>query len=55
LILFYPALYYVVFPMPRYRHPIEPEMAILAVFLLTESGKKIKACSPDQSSGHESV
>lgn len=54
LILFYPALYYVVFPMPRYRVPIEPEMAILAVFLLTENGKKIKACSPDQSSERES-
>ena len=40
LILLYPAIYYVVFPAPRYRHPIEPEMTILAVFLLTEAGKK---------------
>jgi hypothetical protein len=38
LVLLYPAIYYVVFPAPRYRHPIEPEMAILAVFLLTEAG-----------------
>ncbi|HET7893916.1 MAG TPA: glycosyltransferase family 39 protein [Candidatus Sulfotelmatobacter sp.] len=37
LILLYPAIYYVVFPAPRYRVPIEPEMAILAVFLLTEA------------------
>jgi 4-amino-4-deoxy-L-arabinose transferase-like glycosyltransferase len=40
LILLYPAIYYFVFPAPRYRVPIEPEMTILAVFLLTEAGKK---------------
>jgi 4-amino-4-deoxy-L-arabinose transferase-like glycosyltransferase len=40
LILLYPAIYYVVFPMPRYRHPIEPEMTILGVYLLTEAGRK---------------
>jgi 4-amino-4-deoxy-L-arabinose transferase-like glycosyltransferase len=40
LILVYPAVYYVVFPAPRYRHPIEPEITILAVFLLTEAAKK---------------
>ncbi len=40
LILLYPAIYYVVFPAPRYRHPLEPEMTILAVFLLTEAAKK---------------
>jgi 4-amino-4-deoxy-L-arabinose transferase-like glycosyltransferase len=40
LILLYPAIYYFVFPAPRYRVPIEPEMIILAVFLLTEAGKK---------------
>jgi Dolichyl-phosphate-mannose-protein mannosyltransferase len=38
LILLYPAIYYVVFPGQRYRHPIEPEMAILGVYLLTEAG-----------------
>ena len=37
LILLYPAIYYVVFPGPRYRHPIEPLMAILGVYLLTEA------------------
>ena len=37
LILLYPAVYYVVFPNQRYRHPIEPEMAVLGVFLLTEA------------------
>jgi 4-amino-4-deoxy-L-arabinose transferase-like glycosyltransferase len=40
LMLLYPAIYYVVYPAPRYRVPIEPEMAILCVFLLTEAGKK---------------
>jgi 4-amino-4-deoxy-L-arabinose transferase-like glycosyltransferase len=40
LILLYPAIYYVVFPMQRYRHPIEPEITILAVYLLTEAGRK---------------
>src|SRR6202050_5111388 len=40
LILLYPAIYYVVYPGPRYRHPIEPEMTILGVYLLTEAGKK---------------
>ena len=40
LILLYPAIFYVVFPGQRYRHPIEPEMTILGVYLLTESGKK---------------
>ncbi|HVI07417.1 MAG TPA: glycosyltransferase family 39 protein [Candidatus Binatia bacterium] len=39
LILLYPAIYYVVFPGQRYRHPIEPEMTILGVYLLTEAGR----------------
>jgi 4-amino-4-deoxy-L-arabinose transferase-like glycosyltransferase len=40
LVLFLPAVYYAVFSIPRYRHPMEPEMAILCVFLLTEARKK---------------
>ncbi len=39
LILLYPAIYYVVYPGQRYRHPIEPEMTILGVYVLTEAGK----------------
>ena len=42
LILLYPLIYYVVFPMPRYRHPIEPEITILAVYLLNEATRKSK-------------
>ncbi len=36
LILFYPAIYYFVYPHARYRHPIEPELTILIVFLLSQ-------------------
>jgi hypothetical protein len=43
LVLLYPAVYYAVYAISRYRHPIEPEMAILCVFLLTEAGKKTEA------------
>jgi len=45
LILLYPAIYYVVYPGQRYRHPIEPEMTILGVYLLTEAGQKHPACT----------
>jgi 4-amino-4-deoxy-L-arabinose transferase-like glycosyltransferase len=40
LILSYPALYYIVFPHPRYRHPIEPELGILMVYVISEAEKK---------------
>jgi 4-amino-4-deoxy-L-arabinose transferase-like glycosyltransferase len=40
LVLTYPTTYYFVFPHARYRHPIEPELLILAVFLLSQIGKK---------------
>jgi 4-amino-4-deoxy-L-arabinose transferase-like glycosyltransferase len=55
LFLFYPAVYYFVYCIPRYRHPIEPEMAILAVFLLTEAGTNARASARDRSSQRESV
>lgn len=42
LMLFYPAVYYFVFSHPRYRHPIEPEMLILGVFLITQAESKEK-------------
>jgi len=40
LILTYPTTYYFVFPHARYRHPIEPELVILALFLLLQTGKR---------------
>ena len=55
LLLLYPAVYYFVFPIPRHRHPIEPEMAILGVFLLTEAVKKTTARAPGRFSERESV
>jgi 4-amino-4-deoxy-L-arabinose transferase-like glycosyltransferase len=49
LLVIYPAVYYVVFPSPRYRVPIEPIMTILCVFVITEAGKKVTVSSPDRS------
>ena len=40
LILCYPAVYYFVFPHPRYRHPIEPELLILMVYVISEAERK---------------
>jgi len=37
LLILYPAVYYFVFPHARYRHPMEPELLILIVFLLSEA------------------
>jgi 4-amino-4-deoxy-L-arabinose transferase-like glycosyltransferase len=42
LLLTYPTTYYFVFPHARYRHPIEPELVMLAVFLLLQTGKHPK-------------
>jgi len=36
LLLSFPTVYYFVFPHARYRHPIDPELVILAVFLLSQ-------------------
>ena len=36
-LVIYPLPYYLVNPFPRYKHPIEPVMAILIVYLLAES------------------
>ena len=45
LLLCYPAIYYLVFPHARYRHPIDPEITILAVFLINEAERKKEASS----------
>ena len=49
LVLLYPAIYYFVYAIPRYRHAIEPEIAILLVFVLTEAGRKTTTRVPSQS------
>ena len=36
LVLSYPLVYYFVFPHPRYRHPIEPELGILMLYVISE-------------------
>src|SRR5271157_1130217 len=36
LLIFYPLVYYVSFPHPRYRHPIDPMLLMLAVYLFTQ-------------------
>ena len=36
LVVFYPLVYYICFPEPRYRHPIDPELVILGVYLVTQ-------------------
>ncbi|HZQ20139.1 MAG TPA: glycosyltransferase family 39 protein [Terriglobales bacterium] len=37
LLLSYPTIYYFVYPHSRYRHPIEPEMAILIAYVISEA------------------
>jgi hypothetical protein len=37
LLLVYPLTYYIVFPHGRYRHPIEPVMVVLGVYLISET------------------
>jgi len=49
LMLLYPAIYYVAFPAPRYRVAIEPEIAILAVFVITEARTRSKVLDQDRS------
>ena len=37
LFVTFPAVYYVVFPHPRYRHPLEPMVFLLGIFLISEA------------------
>jgi ABC-type spermidine/putrescine transport system permease subunit I len=43
LLISYPLAYYITFPQPRYRHPIEPQLLILAVYLVTEAKPRSRA------------
>lgn len=47
LVLTYPTVYYFVYSHARYRHPIEPELLILMVFLLSE----VKWCRDHAAAG----
>jgi len=42
LLLLYPSTYYFVYPHARYRHPIEPELTMLIVFLILEAMRSQK-------------
>ncbi len=42
LLLIYPAVYYVVFALPRYQVPIQPEMVILCVFALIHGWSQLR-------------
>jgi len=42
LLLFYPLIYYISVPEARYRHAIEPELAILAVFLVSSFSARVQ-------------
>ena len=48
LILTYPTVYYFVYPHARYRHPIEPELLILIVFLFSEVGRRAPPALPPE-------
>lgn len=50
LMLVYPATYYIVFPHPRYRHPIEPIILILGVFLISET-RELKQRATEAATG----
>lgn len=46
LLLSYPLVYYFVFPHPRYRHPIDPEIGMLGIFLISEAETKKDRAKP---------
>jgi len=50
LLLLYPTIYYVVFPHARYRDPVDPEITVLAVFLISQAKTKH---SPGTNSHHQ--
>ncbi len=41
-LLVFPLVYYITFPTPRYRHPIEPQMLILAVSLMLSAAARFR-------------
>ena len=43
LVAFYPLVYYICFPEPRYRAPIDPELLIMGVYLVSEARTRTAA------------
>lgn len=52
LMLLYPAVYYFVYALPRYRHPIEPEMTIFCVYALLQAAKKLSRNTSNLTTEH---
>jgi len=48
LIVVYPLVYYICFPEPRYRHPIDPQLLILGVYLVSEARPRAAASDDEQ-------
>lgn len=48
LVVFFPLVYYICFPEPRYRHPIDPELVILGVYLVSEARPRSAAGNGDE-------
>jgi len=42
LVIFYPLVYYLTTPTARYRHPIDPELAVLSVFLISSIPARLR-------------
>jgi hypothetical protein len=59
LVATYPTIYYLVFAHVRFRHPIEPELFILGVFLLSEARSRaalpVVAAETPRSSGSGNI
>lgn len=55
LVLAYPLVYYFTFPHPRYRHPIEPELLLLGVYLVTEARPKTTAEPVDHAPAFDEI
>jgi 4-amino-4-deoxy-L-arabinose transferase-like glycosyltransferase len=53
LLGFYPLIYYFTFPTPRYRHAIDPELVILAVFLISSFPAFQRRRQSAVTSGHD--
>jgi 4-amino-4-deoxy-L-arabinose transferase-like glycosyltransferase len=43
LLLLYPFVYYIVFPHARYRHPVDPVITILSVFVISQAKTRRRA------------
>ncbi len=48
LLAFYPLVYYICFPEPRYRHPIDPQLLILGVYLVSQAQTRSRTSDRDE-------